>query len=85
MQIEDVLRHIPGAVVYQEEDKKYPCKECGYWYYNDPSLLRYIPMSEGARQQAELGVWGLAVCPMCRKVVLWGTVPPLVQDALRLP
>ena len=82
-EIEDIRRYISGAVEYAEADRRFPCRETGTWFYDDPFLLRKVALSPTERSDAVMGLWGISVCPEARKVALWGAFPPRLTLIIR--
>ncbi len=69
-------RYLAGNIRFDPEARVFRCTVCGEWYYDDPFLLRFVDLTPRQQEEAELGGWGLAVCPTLRKVAVWGALPP---------
>lgn len=69
-----------GYFWYDTKDRVLKCPKCGKWMYDMLVLGRQMDLTETEKTEMVLGMWGVAFCPTCYQVILYGKVPKRFQS-----
>lgn len=64
-----------GYFWYDTEDRKKVSQLDGKWMYDDPSLLKYLDLSQSEFEDARAGLWGMCFSPTNFSTEFWGDYP----------